>query len=86
MDWADSIGQYVVVLINTVRLKISCLIINIQIVVVLPLYPKKVGLAKPRGDAACWTVGMDWLGIEECHIPRNSKLPLFHSVRSCSLS
>jgi len=40
-------------------------IINIQIVVILPLYPKKVGLAKPKGDAACWTVGMDWLGIEE---------------------
>ena len=34
-------------------------IINIQIVVILPSYPKKVGLAKPKGDAACWTVGVD---------------------------
>ncbi len=28
-------------------------IINIPIVVILPSYPKKVGLAKPKGDVAC---------------------------------
>ena len=39
-------------------LKISD-IINMQIVVILPSYPKKVGLAKPKGDAACWTMGID---------------------------
>ncbi len=39
-------------------LKISD-IINIQIVVILPSYPKKVGLAKSKGDAASWLVGMD---------------------------
>ncbi len=34
-------------------------IINIQIVVILPSYPKKVGLAKPKRGAACWAVGID---------------------------